>query len=249
MAHAVQKWARYAPELGWRAILAVLDEPDASQHTDALAHSLSMLVAQFGDQFIEQIEAEAAISFVFRSCLGEIRSDPVFMIPESLWPRLSRAAGAEVGPMAPHMAKLYAGMPSLATVASFDPRPLHPEHFPALTDDELREHARAWIVHEQCFWAWDELQRIRDEEGCDATWSYVVAIVEQGSDEARGQLGAGIVEDLLRDHGPAIIERVEAAAAASRDFRYCLSHVWRGDMPDDLWARVEAARGDEPQRG
>ena len=36
---------------------------------------------------------------------------------------------------------------------------------------------------------------------------------------------------------------------AGERFRFCLSHVWQGDMSDEIWQRVNVARGDEPQRG
>jgi hypothetical protein len=99
------------------------------------------------------------------------------------------------------------------------------------------------------FWSWAELNRILEEEGPEATWPIVLALVAQADDDAMPSLGAGALEDLLRRHGPEVIGRVETQAAADRRFRFCLSHVWKGEMPDEIWARVVAARGDEPQRG
>lgn len=248
-AHAIERYARYVPELGWRAILAVLKVPDSHSQRGGLTAALKMLVSQYGDQFIDRIEQEAAVSSAFKACLAEIHPSPTFPFPEHLWPRLSAAAGKPVGPMAPHMAKLYEEMPDLSTVATWDPHPLEPSEVPSLSDAELLEHAHAYVTYHQGFWAWEELHRILEEDGPEAAWPLILLLVERGSDHALCAAGAGILEDLLDEHGPAFIERVEVQAAADLRFRFCLSHVWPSGMPPEIWERVVAARGDEPQRG
>ena len=55
-------------------------------------------------------------------------------------------------------------------------------------------------------------------------------------------LAAGPVEDLLTEHGPGMIDRVEAEAEASDRFRYALTGVWKSEIKPLVWARVEAAR-------
>jgi hypothetical protein len=248
-AHNVDRWARYAPELGWRSVLAVLELPDAQQHLSALAHALRMLISRFGSQFIERIEVEANVSPAFRRCLAEVWPDPTFPIPEELWPRLTAAAGRPIGPMAPHMAELFAEMPDLSEVASWDPHPPGAEEIPELSPDDLASQANAWVEYHQTFWAWEELERLYREDGLDAAWPFVLALVEKGDDGALGALGAGILEDMVRRDGPLIIDRIEAEAAVSPRFRFCLSHVWRGPTPSAIWDRVVAAVAEEPQRG
>jgi hypothetical protein len=248
-AHAIERYARYVPELGWRGILSVLTLPGVERHLSALSHSLEMLVARFGDQFIDRIEQEAATSQDFKACLTEIDSSPAFPIPAHLWPRLSAAAGVSIGPMASHMAKLYAEIPDLSRLATWDPHPLGPDDAPELGDAELLEYARAWLIYNEGFWAWEELNRILDEDGPDAAWPLIQLLVERGSDHVLASVGSGILEDLLYRYGRTVMGRVEAQAARDRRFRFCLSHVWRGDMPDHLWRRVVRARGNEPQRG
>jgi hypothetical protein len=248
-AHEVDRLARYAPELGWRAILAILELPDSQSHLGALAGPLGLLVSQFGPSFIERIEAEAAINPPLRRCLAKLRSDPIVRIPEELWQRLSEAAGTRVGPIPAHMQELYDDIPGLARALHFDPRPMDPEQPPSLTIDEIRERACAWVVYQQTFWAWEELRRIADEDGPTSTWPLVTEVVQQGSDRAVGRLGAGLLEDILRDHGPTVIDRIESEAADNPRFRYCLSHVWPVEMAAGIWDRVVAARADEPQRG
>jgi hypothetical protein len=248
-AHNVDRLARYVPELGWQAILAILELPDSQAHLESLADTLRLLVAEFGPKFIERIEAEAVINPPFRRCLAELHSDPAFRIPPELWQRLSDAAGVSIGPIAPPMQELYDDLPDLAHLLRFDPRPINPTQTISLTPDEIRSHAQAWVVYQQTFWAYDQLRRLTEEEGPDAIWPLLMEIVQQGSENAVGNLGAGLLEDLLRDHGPSVIDRIERAAADSRQFRYCLSHVWPVEMAEGVWDRVVTARADEPQRG
>lgn len=57
-------------------------------------------------------------------------------------------------------------------------------------------------------------------------------------------IAAGALEDIIADHGPAVIERVEELARGSARFRYMLSGVWtRGQDPaGEVWQRVLKAR-------
>lgn len=248
-ANAIERYARYAPELGWRAILIVLTIPDTIQHLGPLSNALEMLISQYGDDFIDRIEHEAKISHAFKTCLARIHPSPTFPFPQHLWPRLSAAAGKSIGPMAPHMAALYAEIPDLAHVETWDPHPMSPTEAPDLSDAELLDHAQAYLVYHQGFWAWEELNRILEEDGPDAAWPLILRLVQKGSDHALCAAGAGILEDLLEQHGPTVIERVEAQAAGDQRFRYCLSHVWPMGIQPDIWERIVLARGNEPQRG
>ena len=247
-AQNVEKFARYAAELGWRSILAVLEHPDARAHVSTLSGPLSIFISRFGADFIDRIEEEAAISSAFRECLAHVHPTPVFTIPETLWSRLSAAADVTIGPMQSKMASLYAELPDLAQLMAWDPHPLAAEDVPTLSDSELRAQAEAWVIYHQNYWAWEEIRRVLDEDGCEAAWPLVLALIDRASQTALGSIGAGILEDMLEAHGDVIIERVEKCAAADARFRYCLSYVWPV-LPEPIWERVVRARGDEPQRG
>jgi hypothetical protein len=62
------------------------------------------------------------------------------------------------------------------------------------------------------------------------------------SQQAFQVLAAGPLEDLLADHGAAIIVRVEEEARRNPRFNLLLGGVWRNSMTHDIWQRVEAAR-------
>lgn len=56
-------------------------------------------------------------------------------------------------------------------------------------------------------------------------------------------LAAGPLEDLIAEHGEAVIERIEREARHSARFRFALTGVWpQGHGHNPIWARVEAAR-------
>jgi Family of unknown function (DUF6869) len=247
-AFQVDRLARYVPEVGWASILAVLEQPDALPLASDLANSLEKLISQHGARFIDRIEAEARVSPAFKTCLGHIHPSPTFPIPKSLWERLSEAASASVGPMTPHMEALYADLKGLDRAANFDPHPMDAADATQLTSEELRIQAVHWVQYHQAMWAAFELSRLVHEDP-ETAWTLILTLSERGDDHALGSLGAGDLEDLLRLHGHAFIDRIELAAKTSDRFRIALSHVWQAGTPEEQWQRVRRACGDEPQRG
>lgn len=131
---------------------------------------------------------------------------------------------------------------------SWDPHPLAPEDAPSLDEESLRAQARAWLTYNQNFWAHEEFKVLVDE-GPEAAWPMVAALIERAPIDRLAAIGAGILEDMLRKYGSEIIERVEEWANTDQQFRYCLSHVWPDDISGSIWERVVKARGEEPQRG
>ncbi len=130
-----------------------------------------------------------------------------------------------------------------------------------LVNREERERiTAAWIAqteagdgtaqHEENFWAFGRLSEMtleEPEDGADPeeAWLIILAIKEQAiSEDAIALLAAGPMEDLLAHHGNAFIERVEAEARRNPRFNNLLGGVWRSSISEDVWRRVEAARGD-----
>jgi hypothetical protein len=55
-------------------------------------------------------------------------------------------------------------------------------------------------------------------------------------------VAAGPVEDLLTHHGPIVVERIVAEAAANEKMRVALGGVWgRSRMDANVWKRVQDA--------
>jgi hypothetical protein len=78
----------------------------------------------------------------------------------------------------------------------------------------------------------------------ETAWQAVIRIIQHDlSNEQVAVLAAGPVEDLLSWHGPQFIDRIEAEAQRNPFFSHILGGVWRQDMPDEIWNRIESARG------
>lgn len=77
-------------------------------------------------------------------------------------------------------------------------------------------------------------------------WQTILAILERiepdPDDSLFQALAAGLVEDLLVNHGPAIIAQVEQQAQLDTRFNLLLGGVWPSTIAADVWARLEACR-------
>jgi hypothetical protein len=61
----------------------------------------------------------------------------------------------------------------------------------------------------------------------ERAWAFILTLIDNApSEDALEWVAAGPLEDLLCDHGPAFIARVEALAATNARFKACLPHVW-----------------------
>ena len=118
---------------------------------------------------------------------------------------------------------------------------------------ENRSIAQEWIdMHraersspqrEALSWAYDLLERLRDSD-TERYWLILGDILSiDHSDEAIANLAAGPLEDLLVYHGEAFIDRVEKSSREDIVFKRMLGMVWRNDIPEPIWLRVQRASG------
>ena len=94
------------------------------------------------------------------------------------------------------------------------------------------------------FWAYLEMDALcRDEpELCLELILQILHAPHKPSVEEN--LAAGPLEDVLGEWGPRIIERVESLAQTDPEFKQLLGGVWQGGMNSEIWARVQACRGE-----
>jgi hypothetical protein len=64
------------------------------------------------------------------------------------------------------------------------------------------------------------------EERPDEAWVRILALVAGAKTESLGYVGAGPLEDLLSEHGPTMLDRVETTAGINARFAACLACVW-----------------------
>jgi hypothetical protein len=109
---------------------------------------------------------------------------------------------------------------------------------PPPTVDEL---VSKWLSGEDCTMADAIVPPLADPE---AAWQAVLRIMQHElSEEQVSLLAAGPIEDLLTWYGVRFIDRIEAEAQRSSAFAHVLGGVWRRDIPQEIWQRVESARG------
>ena len=56
-------------------------------------------------------------------------------------------------------------------------------------------------------------------------------------------LAAGPLEDLLAEHGQLIFPELETYIEANPEFKECLSNVWKNDMSNKLYSRIQELVG------
>jgi hypothetical protein len=79
---------------------------------------------------------------------------------------------------------------------------------------------------EDCRWAWSEVDDLVRRDP-DKGWEITCILVNKASsDEALGFVAAGALEDLLRKHGPTVIDRVEHESQENVRLQTALSGVW-----------------------
>ena len=109
---------------------------------------------------------------------------------------------------------------------------------------------RAWIAlqeveeesafYERNLWAAEKLWEF-SQDNPELCWELILEILHrEPSDKVLGSLAAGPLEDLLVTHGSEFIEKVERQASQDKRFRGLLSGVWKNEMSDDVWDRVQA---------
>ncbi|MDH0865381.1 DUF6869 domain-containing protein [Mitsuaria sp. GD03876] len=87
---------------------------------------------------------------------------------------------------------------------------------------------------------WDEFEWITRDRPEHAWAAILAAVRDPRCTPYLNTLAAGPMEDLLSYHGALFIDRVEAQARSDPRFASFLGGVWRFEMTDDVWARVQA---------
>ena len=122
-----------------------------------------------------------------------------------------------------------------------------------MNDDEMRNLADGWIAHAHEFrenkendknwWAYMKMSELESTDP-ECYWRMILLILSLNQDNVIVEnLSAGPLENLLAKHGNQFIDRIETEARRNPRFTFLLGGVWQNATSDDIWARVEAARG------
>jgi hypothetical protein len=92
------------------------------------------------------------------------------------------------------------------------------------------------------WWAIDKFFELMPERP-EECWQAILAVLDRTKHKnVLVMLGAGPLEDLIHEHGPAFIDRIESEAGENPAFRDLLCRAWESSTPE-VWARVKNARG------
>ena len=86
----------------------------------------------------------------------------------------------------------------------------------------------------------------------DASPETQLAFVEKAIEMATNEwqlvmISAGPLEDLLAQHGEAIIDTVITKSRQDPKFRKTMTGVWQNAMPENVWARVQSEKDACPE--
>jgi hypothetical protein len=80
-------------------------------------------------------------------------------------------------------------------------------------------------------------------EDPEVAWLAILEISRRElTDEQKSLLAGGPLETLLAWHGSDFIDRIETEAKNNSIFNHLLGGVWRQDMPDEIWDRIQKIR-------
>ena len=92
------------------------------------------------------------------------------------------------------------------------------------------------------FWAFTQFNLLASLDPA-ATWETVKQLLSfDCSDRVLELVAAGPVEELFLNHGSRVIAAVEKDAAENKVIADMLGGVWKSDIDQDVWRRVEVAR-------
>jgi hypothetical protein len=224
-AHLLDELIRDDPDRALPLALEVIHRAPSHQFNsfDVMSPLLELL-RRHGSSIIDDVVAAAADSVAVRRVLWRMRRQQPdepgpATIPQEVWTRVLRAAG------------------DTTDYNCDDP----PAVVTSLTSGDERIIA-SWFVSEDKRWASAALQDlVRDDP--ENAWVVIGLLVERADEDVLGSIAAGPLEDLLREHGAAMVSRVEAKARRDPVFKQCLGGVWLDarDVPEDVVRRLHAA--------
>ena len=124
-------------------------------------------------------------------------------------------------------------------------------HPPLISEKELKELAWAWIANAKANkpnigeipsgWAPDLINELMYDGHPEEVWRCILAIhgLDQ-STQVQQILSAGLIEDMLAQYGDRVIARIERQARLDPSFARLLGGVWKNQMSDENWTRLQA---------
>lgn len=88
-------------------------------------------------------------------------------------------------------------------------------------------------------WASDTVMDMAYEKP-EELWDFILEVLSRNRpNEVKEVLAAGPLEDYLAKLGPKVIDKIEKQAGTDAQFKNLLGGVWKNNMTDDVWERVQ----------
>lgn len=113
----------------------------------------------------------------------------------------------------------------------------------ALSWIQLQRAARGSQEQEREFWSFETVWEMCQDDAA-AAWQVILQIHARRPGEiVLANLAAGPVEDLLVHHGHTVLPWIERYCADAPDFVQVLEMVWRNDIAEEVWHRLQRLTG------
>jgi hypothetical protein len=103
-----------------------------------------------------------------------------------------------------------------------------------------KEIAESWLTVQRHWWAYQAMCKLVEASPEEALSLILVVLERASSPNDLADIGSGPLEDLLRLHAIAVIDKVETLAKSNPAMRTALSHVWFSQGDTKLNERLEA---------
>lgn len=100
---------------------------------------------------------------------------------------------------------------------------LDEQNFQSLATSYLRYCDRG---KDEDYWAWEEIYQAIREEPQKALAVILLSISNARSKEQLQDIGAGLLESLMKENGPQVIDAIEDEFATNKRLRYAFSFIW-----------------------
>ena len=95
---------------------------------------------------------------------------------------------------------------------------------------------------DELFWAYEAVAQLADDLPFECLVLIINILARDSEMPVIGALAAGPMEDLLVNHGPAIIDQVTKEAHKNETFRTMLGGVWKNGINSFVWEQIDALR-------
>lgn len=108
-------------------------------------------------------------------------------------------------------------------------------------EHQHKTHTQGFI-HNETFWTFEKLYDVVLNQP-ELAWELILQILSiDQSNVVYENLSAGPLEDFLVYHGEQYIEKIENQARLDKNFNELLGGVWRNNISEYIWRRIETVR-------